>query len=151
LELDKQDGAPRVNFFNQSGKGAKHAHYSDVFHLKENKLVLREFDGNGRFRFDCIGEFQQEKRTFQCSAPHAPKPARDTDSPITRKSGLFKRPTTWPSYEVLDRHNLFRFYDWGFVNVQGNVKLDADSKVVARETGVVTAVRVSPAKTETKP
>jgi hypothetical protein len=60
---------------------------------------------------------------------------------LTRKSGLFKRPTSWPAYETLDRHNLFRFYDWGFVNVQENVKLDADGKLVARETGVITGVK----------
>jgi hypothetical protein len=147
LELDQHDGAPRVSFYNQTGKGEKRSHYSYVFHQKENKLTLREFDGSGNFRFDCVGAYSQEKRTFECSAPRAPKPARDTDSPITRKSGLFKRPTAWPAYETLDRHNLFRFYDWGFVNVQENVKLDADGKLVARETGVITAVKVKPLDT----
>ena len=131
-----------MTFFNQSSKGTKHPHYSYIFHEKDNKLVLREFDGKGRFRFDCLGPFDQEKRTFECSAPGAPKPARDTDSPITRKSGLFKRPTSWPAYEKLDRKNLFRFYDWGFVNVQENVKRDADGKIVAAKTGVITAVKV---------
>ncbi len=144
LELDKFEDAPRISFLNQTGKGEKRGHYNYVFHQKETKLTLREFDGNGKFRFDCVGIFYLEKKTFECSAPGAPKSARDTDSPITRKSGLFKRPTSWPAYAVLDRHNLFRFYDWGFVNIQENVKLDAHGKTVARETGVITAVRMNP-------
>ncbi len=32
-----------------------------------------------------------------------------------RKSDWFKRSTSWPAYATLDRHNLFRFYDWGCV------------------------------------
>jgi hypothetical protein len=151
LELDKFEDAPRVNFLNQTGKGEKRGHYNYVFHQKDHKLTLREFDGNGKFRFDCIGTFDPQKRIFECNAPRAPKPARDTDSPITRKSGLFKRPTSWPPYEVLDRHNLFRFYDWGFVNIQANLKLDADGKIVAREAGVITAVRIKSVVAETKP
>jgi hypothetical protein len=151
LELDTHDGAPRVTFFNQTSKGEKRAHYSYVFHEKEEKLILREFDGTGRLRFDCAGTFDPQKKAFECRAPRAPKPARDTDSPITRKSGLFKRPTSWPAYEVLDRHNLFRFYDWGFVNVQENLKLDGDGKVVARETGVITAVKIKPSLNDAKP
>ena len=87
-----------------------------------------------------------EKKIFECSAPLAPKPARDTDSPVTRASGLFKRPTSWPAYEILDRKNVFRFYDWGFVNIQENAKLDGHGKVVGRETGVITALRMKPAK-----
>jgi hypothetical protein len=142
LELDKFENAPRVSFFNQTSKGEKRGHYHYVFHQKDRNVTVREFDGNGKFRFDCTGRFDPEKRLLECSAPRAPKPARDTDSPITRKSGLFKRPVSWAAYETLDRHNLFRFYDWGFVNVQENVKLDGDGKVVARETGVITAVRV---------
>ena len=145
LELDKFEGSPRVTFFNQTGKGEKRGHYNYVFHhQKDHKLTLREFDGNGKFRFDCAGTFDPQKKTFECSAPRAAKPARDTDSPITRKSGLFKRPTSWPAYEVLDRHHLFRFYDWGFVNVQENVKVDGDGKFVARETGMITAVKIKP-------
>ncbi len=151
LELDKFENAPRVTFFNQTGKGEKRGHYNYVFHQKEHKLTLREFDGDGKFRFDCIGTFDPQKRTFECGAPRSPKPARDTDSPITRKIGLFKRPTTWPAYEVLDRHNLFRFYDWGFVNIQANLKLDADGKIVARETGVMTAVKVKAPASENAP
>lgn len=61
LEADRHDGAPRVSFFNLSGKGTKHAHYSYVFHQKEDKLILRELDGGGKFRFDCGGTFQREK------------------------------------------------------------------------------------------
>jgi hypothetical protein len=52
--------------------------------------------------------------------------------------------------ETLDRHNLFRFYDWGFVNIQANLKLDADGKIVAREAGVITAVKVKPPAGEVK-
>jgi hypothetical protein len=142
LELDAIDGAPRITFFNQTGKGEKRAHYSYVFRHADGKVTLREFDGAGKFRFDCSGIFDPEKKTFDCKAPGAPKPARDTDSPITRKNGLFKRPTSWPAYDTLDRHNLFRFYDWGFVNIQQNVKLDSGGRIVAREAGVVTAVKV---------
>jgi hypothetical protein len=142
LEPDKHEEAPRVIFLNQTSRGEKRPHYSYVFYEKDNKVTLREFDGKGNLRFDCVGIFQPEKRTFECAAPRAPKPARDTDSPITRKSGLFKRPTSWPAYDTLDRKNVFRFYDWGFVNIQENVKLDADGNLVARETGVITAVRV---------
>jgi hypothetical protein len=151
LELDWEGDAPRVTFFNQTGKGERRPHYSYVFHQKDNKLVLREFDGSGKFRFDCAGTFHRERRMFECSAPRAPKPARDTDSPITRKSGLFKRPTSWPAYETLDRNNIFRFYDWGFVNIQENVKRDEEGKVVARETGVITALRIKPVSAEVKP
>lgn len=60
---------------------------------------------------------------------------------------MFKRPTSWPAYETLDRHNLFRFYDWGLVNIQENVNLDAEGKFVVREAGVITAVRIKPAAT----
>jgi hypothetical protein len=145
LELGKNpsDGVPRITFFNQTAKGEKRAHYSYVLYQEGKQITLREFDGAGKFRFDCVGTFQQEKRTFECSAPRAPKPARDTDSPITRKSGLFKRPISWPTYETLDRKNIFRFYDWGFVNIQGNLKIDANGKTVAREAGVITAVRIA--------
>lgn len=151
LERDVVDGAPRVTFFNQTAKGEKRAHYSYVFQQNDNKLTLREFDGAGKFRFDCVGTFDPKKKVFECSAPRAPKPARDTDSPITRRSGLFKRPTSWPAYESLDRHNLFRFYDWGFVNVQANLKLDARGNIVAREAGVITAVRIKAQASEAKP
>lgn len=151
LELDEFEDAPRASFLNQTAKGEKRGHYHYVFHQKNHEVTLREFDGNGKFRFDCIGSFDPQKKIFECNAPRAPKPARDTDSPITRKSGLFKRPTSWPGYEVLDRHNLFRFYDWGFVNVQENVKLDGDGKVVARETGVITAVKIKPSLNDAKP
>jgi hypothetical protein len=142
LDLDKSDGAPRITFFNQTAKGEKRAHYSYVFYQEGNKLTLREFDANGHFRFDCVGTYQPEKRLLECRAPQAPKPARDRDSPATRKSGLFKRPTSWPPYESLHRHNIFRFHEWGFVNLQENLKLDADEKIVARETGVITAVKI---------
>jgi hypothetical protein len=151
LELDKFEDAPRVTFFNQTGKGDKRGHYHYVFHQKNHQVTLREFDGNGKFRFDCIGTFDPQKKILECNAPRAPKPARDTDSPITRKSGLFKRPASWPAYETLDRHNLFRFYDWGFVNIQENVKLDGDGKVVARETGVITAVKINASLNDAKP
>jgi hypothetical protein len=142
LEMNKSDGAPRVTFFNQTSKGEKRAHYSYVFYQEGDKLILREFDGRGNFRFNCVGTYQLEKKLLECVAPKAAKPARDTDSPVTRKSGLFKRPTSWPAYQSLTRHNFFRFYDWGFVNIQENLKLDADGKTVARETGVITALKV---------
>jgi hypothetical protein len=145
LELGKNagDGVPRITFFNRTAKGEKRAHYSYVFYQEGERITVREFDGAGKFRFDCVGRYQPEKRVLECSAPQAPKPARDTDSPATRKSGLFKRPTSWPAYETINRHNLFRFYDWGFVNIQGNLKVDASGKTVAREAGVITAVRVT--------
>jgi hypothetical protein len=148
LDFDKaeSDGAPRVTFFNETSKGEKRAHYSYVFYYDGNKLTLREFDGNGKFRFDCVGAYQPEKRTLECEAPRAPKPARDTDSPTTRKIGLFKRPTSWPPYEFLNRRNIFRFYDWGFVNLQENLKLDAEGKTIARESGLITAVKIKPSR-----
>jgi hypothetical protein len=133
LELDKHEDAPRVVFFNQTSRGEKRPHYSYVFYEKDNKLTLREFDGRGNFRFDCVGMFQPEKRTFECAAPRAPKPARDTDSPVTRKSGLFKRLISWPAYETLDRNNLFRFYDW-------------DSSTFSRTSSSTPAEKSSPAK-----
>jgi hypothetical protein len=105
---------------------------------------LREFYGNGKFRFDCVGTYQPEKRLLECDAPRAPKPARDTDSPATRKIGLFKRPISWPPYESLSRHNTFRRYEWGFVNLQENLKLDGNGKTIARESGVITAVKLRP-------
>jgi hypothetical protein len=141
LSRNESDGAPRVTFLNQTPKGEKRAHYSYIFYQEGDKITVREYGGNGDLRFDCVGTYQPDKKLLRCVAPKAAKPARDTDSPITRKSGLFKRPTSWPAYETLDRHNLFRFYDWGFVNAQENVKLDAEGKVVARETGVITAVK----------
>jgi hypothetical protein len=135
LDFDKaeSDGAPRITFFNQTSKGEKRAHYNYLSYQEGHKVTLREFDGNGKFRFDCVGTYQPEKRLLECDAPRAPKPARDTDSPTTRKSGLFKRPTSWPPYESLSRHNIFRFYEWGFVNLQENLKLDANGRTVARE------------------
>ncbi len=144
LDFDKveTDGAPRITFFNQTSKGEKRSHYSYVFYQDGNKLTLREFDGNGNFRFDCMGTYQPEKRLLECDAPRAPKPARDTDSPATRKIGLFKRPTSWPPYETLNRHNIFRFYEWGFVNLQENLKVDASGKTVACESGLITAVKI---------
>jgi hypothetical protein len=146
LDFDKaeSDGAPRITFFNQTSNGQKHPHYSYVLYADGNKLTLREFDGNGKFRFDCVGTYQPEKRLLECDAPKAPKPARDNDSPKTRKIGLFKRPTSWPPYEFLHRHNVYRFYDWGFVNLQENLKVDANGKTIARESGVITAVKVQP-------
>jgi hypothetical protein len=144
LELGKNqnDDAPRIAFLNQTPKGEKRPHYSYVFYQEGEKIRLREYGGNGDFRFDCVGTYQPEKKLLECVAPKAAKPARDADSPATRKSGLFKRPTSWPAYETLSRHNFFRFYDWGFVNVQENHKLDANGNTVARETGIVTAIRV---------
>ena len=146
LDFDRTEGesAPRITFFNQTSKGEKRAHYSYAFHQEENKLTLQELDGNGNFRFDCVGTYQPEKRLLECDAPRAPKPARDSDSPATRKSGLFKRPTAWPAYEWLSRHNIFRFYEWGFINLQENLKLDTNGKIVARESGVITAVKLKP-------
>jgi hypothetical protein len=151
LDFDKaeSDGAPRITFFNQTSKGEKRAHYSYLFYQEGHKVTVREFDGNGKFRFDCVGTYQPEKRLLECDAPRAPKPARDTDSPATRKIGLFKRPTSWPAYEFLNRHNIFRFYDWGFVNLQENLKLDDNGKTVARESGVIAAVKLTPQASST--
>lgn len=153
LELSKNEnnGAPRVTFLNQTPKGEKRAHYSYIFYQEGDKITLREYGGKGDFRFDCVGTYEPDKKLLECMAPKAAKPARDTDSPITRKSGLFKRPTSWPAYESLNRHNFFRFYDWGFVNIQENLKLDAGGKAVARETGVITAVKVKHPTTAAKP
>jgi hypothetical protein len=144
LDFDgvETDGAPRITFSNQTSKGEKRSHYSYTFYQDGSKLTLRELDGNGNFRFDCTGTYQSERRLLECDAPRAPKPARDTDSPSTRKSGLFKRSTSWPPYETLNRHNIFRFYDWGFVNLQENLKVDASGKTVARESGLITAVKI---------
>ena len=61
LELDKFENAPRVTFLNQTGKGEKRGHYNYVFFQKDHKLTLREFDGNGKFRFDCVGTFEPQK------------------------------------------------------------------------------------------
>jgi hypothetical protein len=74
LNFDKAetDGAPRITFFNQTSNGEKRAHYSYAFYQDRNKLTLREFDGNGDFRFDCIGTYQPEKRLLECAAPQAP-------------------------------------------------------------------------------
>ncbi len=141
---NQNDSAPRILFFNQSSKGEKRPHYSYAFYQRDGKLILREFDGKGNFRFDCVGTYQAEKKILECVTPHAPKPARDVDSPVTRQSGLFKRPTSWPSYETLQRHNIFRFYDWGFLYLQENLKLDASGKIVAHESGAVTALRIHP-------
>lgn len=144
LAFDHAESAPRITFFNQTSKGEKRAHYSYAFYQEGNKVTLREFDGNGNFRFDCVGTYQPEKRLLECDAPRAPKPARDTDSPTTKKSGLFKRPTSWPAYESLTRRNIFRFYEWGFINVQENQKVDTKGKTVARESGVITAIKLKP-------
>ena len=70
------EAAPRITFFNQTSKGKKRAHYSYALHEEENKLTLRELDGNGNFRFDCVGTHQPEKRLLECDAPRAPKPTR---------------------------------------------------------------------------
>jgi hypothetical protein len=153
LELSKNpnDGAPRIAFLNQTPKGEKRAHYSYVFYQHGDKITLREYGGHGDFRFDCVGPYQPDKKFLECVAPKAAKPARDTDSPATRKSGLFKRPTSWPAYESLNRHNLFRFYAWGFMQIQENLKLDGNGKVVARETGAITALKVRPPTSADKP
>lgn len=145
LELGKNenDGAPRITFLNRTPRGDKRPHYSYIFYQEADKIRLREYGGNGDFRFDCVGTYRREQRLLECVAPKAAKPARDTDSPATRKSGLFKRPTSWPAYESLHRRNFFRFYEWGFVNIQENLKLDGDGNTVARETGVITALRVT--------
>jgi hypothetical protein len=73
LDFDRveKDGAPRITFFNQTSKGEKRSHYSYVFYQDGNKLTFREFDGNGNFRFDCLGTYQPEKRLLECSAPRA--------------------------------------------------------------------------------
>jgi hypothetical protein len=44
----------------------------------------------------------------------------------------------------LSRHNTFRRYKWGFVNLQENLKLDGNGKTIARESGVITAVKLRP-------
>ena len=65
LELDKFENAPRVTFLNQTGKGEKRGHYNYVFLLKDHKLTLREFDGDGKFRFDCVGTFDPQKKNLR--------------------------------------------------------------------------------------
>lgn len=143
IKENKEEQITRVLFFNQTKTG-KNLHFSYMVRTDGNNVTLSEFDSRGKQRFDCVGTYQPDKGLLECIARGAPKPARDLDSPLTRKIGLFKRPTSWPDYEVLDRHNLFRFYDWGFVQVQENLKLDADRKTVARETGVITALKIKP-------
>ena len=153
LELDKFEGAPPVTFLETRPAKAKSAATTAMSCFsKATSLAPPRTRRRRQIPFRLRRNFSiRTKRTFECSAPRAPKPARDTDSPITRKIGLFKRPTTWQAYEVLDRHNLFRFYDWGFVNVQANVKLDADGKAIAREAGVMTALKIKASAGEAKP
>ena len=91
LVFDHTESAPRITFYNQTSKGEKRAHYSYAFYQEGNKVTLREFDGNGNFRFDCVGTYQPEKRLLECDAPRAPKPARDTDSPTTQKEWPFQK------------------------------------------------------------
>ena len=59
-----------------------------------------------------------------------------------RQLGLFKRPTAWKAYAFLHRHNLFRLYEWGLVRIQENIKVDEAGQAVARETGVITGLRL---------
>jgi hypothetical protein len=141
VQENQEDQTAQVSFFHQTETG-KGLHFRYVIQADGNHVTLREFDARGTHRFDCVGTYQPEHRHLQCTAKKAPKPARDVDSSLTRQLGLFKRPTSWPAYESLDRHNLFRFYDWGFVHVQENSKVDAQGHTVARETGVISAVRV---------
>ena len=146
---NKEQQTTEVFFYNPTKTG-KSLHFSYVIQANENNVTVKEFDSNGKHRFDCVGTYQPDTRLLQCVAKKAPKPARDLDSPLTRRIGLFKRPTSWPEYDALDRHNTFRFYDWGFVHMQENVKVDASGKTVARETGVISALRVkSPAGSST--
>jgi len=37
---------------------------------------------------------------------------------------------------------MFRFYDWGFLHIQENLKLDSKGNTVARETGAIAAIKV---------
>ena len=131
----------QVAFYNHTPEG-KRLHFRYVLQSQGHNITLQEFDARGQHRFDCVGTYQPEPRRLQCSALRAPKPARDLDSPLTRQLGLFKRPTLWPAYASLDRHNTFRFYEWGFVHVQDNVKVDDAGNPVARETGVISALKV---------
>ena len=146
LDFDRTEGesAPPHYVLQSDFEGRKTSPLQLCLSPRGDKLTLRELDGNGNFRFDCVGTYQPEKRLLECDAPRAPKPARDSDSPATRKSGLFKRPTAWPAYEWLSRHNIFRFYEWGFINLQENLKLDTNGKIIARESGVITAVKLKP-------
>ena len=142
-EDDKENHVTHVAFYNQTAEG-KRLHFRYVIHGNGNNVTLTEFDARGAHRFDCVGTYQPEERRLQCTAKKAPKPARDVDSPLMRQLGLFKRPTSWPAYASLDRHNIFRFYEWGFVHLQENRKVDEAGHAVARETGVINALRVHP-------
>jgi hypothetical protein len=149
---DQENEATHVAFYHPTPDG-KRLHFRYVIQSNENNVTLQEFDASGQHRFDCVGTYQPEKKLLQCSATKAPKPARDLDSPLTRQLGLFKRPPSWPAYATLDRHNIFRFYDWGIMHIQENVKVDEAGHAVARETGVISVMRVqSPSgPTVTKP
>jgi hypothetical protein len=138
---DQQNAATHVTFYHSTPDG-KRLHFRYVVHLDGTNVTLKEFDARGQHRFDCVGTYRPEQRLLQCSAKQAPKPARDLDSPLTRRLGLFKRPTSWPAYATLDRHNIFCFYDWRFTHIQENVKVDDAGHPVARETGVISAVKV---------
>lgn len=140
--------ASRVSFFNLFD-GKKQLHFSYVIYEDGEQLRLEELDAQGEHRFDCFGTYDPKRKLFDCRADNAPKPARDRDSELTRALDLYRRPTTWPDYQTLDRHNLFRFYEWGFTHLQENTKLDAQGKPVAHETGVITALEVASA-TETR-
>ena len=137
----KGDSAPRVSLFHLA-HGMKRLHFSFVLLREQGRLILREFDLRGNRRFDCVGTYHRDKNMFECTAEESPKPVRDTDTPLTRKLGLFRRPTSWPDYESLRRHNMFRFYDWGFLHIQENLKVDSKGNTVARETGAITAIKV---------
>ena len=141
IEEDQANQTTQVAFYNHTPEG-KRLHFRYVIHSQGHNVTLKEFDARGQHRFDCIGTYQPETRLLQCSALRAPKPARDLDTPLMRQLGLFKRPTSWPAYASLDRHNTFRFYDWGFVHIQENVKVDDAGNAVAREIGVISVLRV---------
>ena len=140
-EEDPEQQTTQIAFYNQTGDG-KRLHFRYVLQGHASHITLQEFDARGTHRFDCVGTYQPETRLLQCTALNAPKPARDLDTPLMRQLGLFKRPTAWKAYAFLHRHNLFRLYEWGLVHIQENIKVDEAGQVVARETGVITALRL---------
>ena len=132
LDFDRTEAesTPRITFFNQTSKGEKRAHYSYAFHQEGNKLTLRELDGNGNFRFDCVGTYEPQKRLLECDAPRAPKPARDTDSPTTRLRRL-RRHADEIHLGAAEYHHNHRAYQWTLSLVQET--RDTDRCTVGRD------------------
>jgi hypothetical protein len=96
-------------------------------HLREEWTSLpgnfwqqKVYGPTGTFRYECIGRF--ELGQMRCLAPAAPKPVRDRE----RKD-----------YENLDRENTIQITDKGWVQMERNVKRNAEGLAVSREVGWV--------------